>query len=233
MGPDPSPLLKPAPKRILEAMLAGATSLTEIAKRTRMSKPALVPHLKALVALGLVEHQRLPTSTGSEARYTLRDASLHISVRAADRAVLSWATVGPWDPALPLLAQIPQADVRAEVAAFLHALRRGAGKRGDDLVILLFGSGARGEATWKSDLDLLVLVPKVEPALQAAVDAAAFEAETASQHTVRPTLVARADFDAGSKRIYEEAAKEGLIVWAPRGENAPWSTMQRYKAISP
>lgn len=230
MASDWSILLRPTPRKILGAMLGGASSLTELARATRMSKPALIPWLKALAALGVVRHERVPTPEGTEARYHLQDASLHVSVDSARGVVLSWASASAFEPDLPLLGQVPQPEVRAEVATFLRALGRGAPDVAADAAIVLFGSGARGDATWKSDIDLIVLTDAA--GADVAVGKAAFETDLGSQHAIRPLVASPNEFAAARKRIFQEAAREGIIVWAPRGENAPWSRMDRYKRIS-
>lgn len=232
MAKDWTSLLRPGPRRVLDAMLHGASTLTEIADATGLRKPSLHPHLKELAALGVVEQQRIATPTGWEVRYALRDASLHLSIHGAERVALSWGSIGPWEPDVALVAQVPQPDVRAELATFLRALRRAVGAPADDLAIVLFGSAARGDATWKSDIDLFILVDRPTPALDAAIELATFEAGTASQHAFQPVIMTRAEWSESRKRIAEDAREEGLLVWAPRRENAPWSTLKRYRSIS-
>jgi len=221
-------LLKPAVRRIIDAMLGGATTLTAIAEATGHSKPALVPQLKALAELGVVHGERIPTSTGSEAHYRLRDVSLHLSIDAARSAAVAWATPGRWDAELSLLAQVPQPEVREEVRRLLLALRD-AGQLPRDAVLILFGSAARGEATWKSDIDILVLVEALDPRRERAFDEAAFEAQIGTQHAFSPTFVTRDEWTSNRKRIVQEARAEGIILWG--GEEAPWSSMKRYGAI--
>ena len=232
MADDWAILLKPSTRRILNAMLSGATSLTEIADATRMTKSALVPHLKALASLGVVRGERVGTPTGAVARYQLQDASLHISIDASRHAVISWAGRGAWPADVPLVSQIPQPDVREEVAIFLRALREAMGRASDALVIVLYGSAARGEATWKSDIDLLILLDERDPGTEQSVHDAIFAAQMRSQHAFSPTFLDRAEWLVSKKRIVAEAREEGMVVWAPRGENAPWSTLTRYKAIT-
>lgn len=224
-------ILKPAPRRILRALLDGASTLTEIAEATRMAKPSLSPHLKDLTALGVLEHERTPTPTGWEARYRLRDFSLHLSVDAEARSVVSWATDGRWDPALPLLAQVPQPDIRKEIGEFLRAFEQRV-ERDDEppaAAIVLYGSAARGEATWKSDIDLVVISDV--PGVHEHAEAALAEAVVLSEHVFRPVFATTEEFAGGRKRILAEAAKEGLIVWA-KGGVAPWTKMEKYTSIS-
>lgn len=227
---DWSAVLRPTPRRILEAMLGGASSLTEIAGSTRMGKSALVPHLKDLVAIGVLRSERVPVAGAVEARYHLRDCSLHLSIHASDRVAISWAADADWSPDAPLLAQIPQGEVRQEVQAFLDALSRADAMITQSCVVILFGSGARGEATWKSDVDVLVLVDGSRA--REVVDQAAAAASIGTQHAIVPTVCAPEDFAARRKRILSEARREGMIVWAPKGVSAPWREMERYKAIS-
>lgn len=223
-------LLKPSVRRVLDAMLGGATTLTEIAAVTGLTKSALVPHLKAMGELGLVHGERVATPTGSEARYRLRDVSLHLSIDAARSTATSWATVGPWTPESPLTAQIPQPAVRSEVDRLLLELRK-AGVLGRGETLVLLGSVARGEATWKSDIDVLVLRDTRDAAWEDAYLRAQFEVEMGAQHRFSTTFITRDDWTAGRKRLVQEARDEGIVIWTTRGEEAPWSTMKRYAAI--
>lgn len=220
-------LLKPNVRRILDAMLGGATTLTAISEATGQSKPALVPQLKALAELGVVHGERVPTSTGSEARYRLRDVSLHLSFDASRSAVIAWATPGRWHSELPLLAQVPQPEVRDEVRRLVQALRDAGQLK--DVVLILFGSAARGEVTWKSDIDVVVLVEERDATRERAFEETVFEAQIGTQHAFSPTFVTRDEWTADRKRIVQEAHEEGIVVWG--GEDAPWSTMKRYGAI--
>lgn len=223
-------VLKPTPQRILSAMLGGARTLSEISAKTKLKKPALVPHLKDLVALGVLRHERVPTSTGTEARYEPNAFSLHLSLDPARGHALAWGAPGAWDPRFPLAAQVAQPDVRAQIVAFLAALR--ATPIGDELVVILYGSGARGDATWKSDIDLIVLASPARPRgeTQRAVETATFESSIGAQHAIRPSIETREDFELARKRVHVEAMAEGLVVWA--GGDAPWSKMERYRSIS-
>lgn len=225
-------LLRSPVRRVLDAMLAGSSTLSELSRETGASKSAILPHLKALAALGIVHHERVPTSTGSEARYRLRDASLHISFDAGGGRVIAWGTLGRWSTEFPLLGQIPQPEIREEIGLFLRALRDAAGASAAKLVVIAFGSASRGDATWKSEIDLFVLVERRSAALAKAVERATVEAAAASQHAFQPLVIGRDEWPVSKKRVVLEAYREGIVVWAPRGENAPWSTMSRYASIS-
>lgn len=227
---DWSLLLRPTPRKVIEAMLAGASTLTEISTATRMSKPALVPHLKKLVALGALRSERVPVAGAVEARYHLNDFSLHLSLRGADKTAIAWATNAAWSPDAPLVAQVPQSVVREEVAGFLRTLNELGPEVAANCVVILFGSGARGEATWKSDVDLIVVTDVA--GARKAIEIASAQASIGTQHAIVPTVSTSKDFVAKRKRIFEEAAREGMIVWAPRGDLAPWPKMDRYRTIS-
>lgn len=230
---DWSVLLRPTPRRILEAVSQGARTLTELSVATGIKKPALAPHLKQLVGAGVLRHERLATPTGSEARYEPSDVAIHVEMRARDATLLTWATLGPSHPDAPLLSQVPQSELREEAAAFLRALRASAGLLSDEVTVLLFGSAARGDATWKSDIDLLVLAQEnARDEVAEHVERAAYEASMRSQHAVVPTLATFKEFEERPKRIHQEAKREGMIIWAPRGDLAPWGKLERYRRFA-
>lgn len=244
MAGDWSILFRPAPRRILDALLAGARSLTELSDETGLRKPSLQPHLKELAALGIIQRDSVATTMGREVRYRLRSASLHLDLGELPGVALGWATSGFVDWQFPLTGQVPQEKPREEVVRFLRLLgpvlsARFEGEAWHRSFVLLYGSAARGEATWKSDLDLLVLLP--DPpwnGLEAAVDDVVSTVQMAGPHALSVRLAEKTAFVRSKKAMDREIAEEGIVVWGPRpraGEEvsrAVWARMKRYKGIS-
>jgi predicted nucleotidyltransferase len=229
---DWAAVLKPAVRPLLERLLQGPASLSELSAASGISRQAAHEHMAGLVALGVASKEEVRTATGREVRYELRPASLHLELRPQAKAVIAWASAGHLDPAFPLTAQIPQEDLRNEVASALALIARsyGAGFPDDVPFVVLFGSVARGEATWKSDIDLMFVTSPAgnEERLR---DAAA-GAQEHTQHPIRVHVTAPEDLLAGRRLIEREALESGLIIHAKEETDPLWARMDRYKRIS-
>lgn len=233
---DAGTLLRPTSKRILETLLGGRRSLTELAEATGLRKQSLAPYLRALADLGFIEHEVHPTSTGREVHYRLLGSSLHLEFRPEAESVISWVSPGPVHHDFPLLSQIVDQRLRVEVLSTLAALKVPA-THADDLwseaFIILFGSVARGEATWKSDIDLLFVTRREEaPGLEDAVLDGLAIVQEQLEHPTRAHFSTRDDFLSGRTVIDREAAKDGMVLHDPWGEVELWKAMGRYKRIS-
>lgn len=227
-------LLRPASIRTLQALIEGPKSLTELAAAMRLSKPTLLPILRRLTEADWIERTDLRGPTGREISYSLRAASLHLELRPTQRVAISWATAGGIDDRFPLAAQIADPSVREQVLTALRLLSRSMRKEFDKglFAIILFGSAARGEMTWKSDIDLMFLFDHDDPGLVAELvhDEIANIQEFVT-HPVRGHTMERSDFLAGEKTLAKEAAKDGLVLTA-RKEDPIWTRMARYRSIS-
>ncbi|MEA3200211.1 MAG: Bacterial regulatory protein arsR family [Thermoplasmata archaeon] len=240
MSGDWSIVLRPTSRRILGALLGGSRSLTDLAQTTGLSKPSLQPHLKELAALGVIERDARATQQGREVRYHLRNASLHLELDLVTSTAIGWATAGFVDWRFPLTGQIPQDDARDEVTLFLrHVGPRIPSALWNDSFVILYGSAARGEATWKSDLDLRMLFPKpVTSKVEQDIDDVVAWVQETHPHALSVTFGTVQAFIGSRKTLDQEIAAEGMIVWGPRaleGEEvnrALWERMRRYKAIS-
>lgn len=228
-------LIRPASKRILEALLAGRRSLTELAAATGVAKPSLLPTLRRLAEFGWVKREVVRAATGREVYYTLQGGSLHLELRPETGVAIGWVGSGVVDDTFPLASQIADHAVHAEVLVALKLLRSKMRKFFEKpaFSIILFGSAARGQMTWKSDIDLLfVLDPEEDPnALHDHLVNQVADLQEFVTHPVRAHVVELDAFMQGKGTIAKEAASEGMILFARR-EAPLWSKMSRYHVIS-
>jgi predicted nucleotidyltransferase len=231
MEGDWSHLLRPSGRRVVNLLLSGPRTLTELAAETGLTKPSLLPTLRQLAMLGIVERTEIRTPEGRATSYRLLSASLHVEVRGEGVAV-SWATTGPVPDDFPLAAQVEDPLIRSEALVALRSLRSGLPQAMPTLFIVLYGSAAAGQTTWKSDIDLLVVMRDEDvDAWENVVDRIA-DVQHLVTHAVRAEVTGRTAFLAGKSKIEREAAERGLVLWGPREVNELWQRMERHRSIS-
>lgn len=224
-------LFRPSSKRILDLLLAGSQSLSDLARETQLSKPTLTPQLKALEELGVIAKSEDKTTEGREVRYTINPASVHLEFNPENGTAISWASQGRAAPDFPLTSQIVDKALRAEI---LLALRRVRAEL-SHVFVILFGSVARGEATWKSDIDLLFVLPddaaNNSDRRERIKDILALVQEDVA-HAVRAHFATRSEFLSSRRAIESDAAEEGLVLHASDEESELWRRMTRHASIS-
>lgn len=218
----------------MEALLVRKKSLTEIATELGLSKPGLLRHLRALREIGVVEQEVVRSREGRETYYSLRAGSLHLELRPDASSIISWVSAGPVDNRFPLASQIEDEEFRKDVLAVLGGLHGGLMHLDawDDFAIVLFGSGARGEATWKSDIDLLFVAYEGDArGAKETLGLTLSVIQEETRHRVQPHFTTIDALLDGRKTVDKEAIREGMILHAPSREVSIWRAMTRYKRI--
>lgn len=225
-------LIRPASARIVSALVQGRRSLTEIAAAVRTSKPTVLATLRRLEEAGWVEREEVRDARGREVFYALRAGSIHIDLRPEAKCIVAWASPGAIDEHFPLTAQIKELDVRGEVLTALRRIKRDLGRDWRRFTVVLFGSAARGELTWKSDIDLAFIFEREadDEAIQAVYDGAA-EVQELVSHRIRIHMVPREAIPLGKGALVQEILREGIVVSGER-DDPLWSMMTRHSGIS-
>ena len=218
-----------APKKVLNALLEGEKSLTELAELVNISKQALLKHTNQLERQGLID-SNFGEGKGGEKTFTLVSNTILLSVNE-NGYVLSCANRGFLDQKYPLLIQVPQLKFRNEVRKYLEAL----GETKIDISVVLYGSLARGEATKESDIDLALIdrrwTDKEKENLRELLSDTMME-QTIT-HPPSLTFLTYNQFDHPGSEVQKEIVNYGILIYAGKEDKQEylWKTLKRYKSI--
>jgi predicted nucleotidyltransferase len=230
-------------KEILELLLERPRTLSELHSLTGKSRPTLLKHLDFLERFGLVTRNVEVTSVGKQVSYTLNRLTVFFHTDPAKRAFIAFKTSDPIEPDLLLAEQVPQDEFRRDVKCYLRAISKTCGEWDPLPTVIAFGSVARGEATWKSDIDvLIVLEPRIrvnagriieiDEAENVLRDSLA-EAASEAKHSMRPHFVRREEFIREDGGIIQEARSHGLMIFGDmNGGLEVWRQLTRYRSIT-
>jgi DNA-binding transcriptional ArsR family regulator/predicted nucleotidyltransferase len=237
-----SPLgLGGTPRRIIEILTTeGELSLTELCKRLGLQKPTVVMHLRKLTSLGAVARREERTSRGREIFCRAQDLTVALIVHPEGHSIISLRSRGRVDLPHILLEQVPEdgADGGEFKEDLRHVLKAIDGlpktKRPD--YVILFGSVARGEGPWKSDLDLCFISRRWDgengPTPDSVLDKVA-DVSTKMKHRVNPHFYNFMEFENGDSLLIREIKESGLVIHGDLYRRSKlWRQMRRYKTIT-
>ena len=215
----------PKVKSIINFLLKGEKSLSEITKFLKVSKPTALKYLNELENLGLITSNIYTTKIGREKRFQTNSYSCTLSIDP-DKGAIFFCTEDPLDLRNPLIGQIKQNEFRLIVNTCLQQILKSLKA---EFAIIIYGSIARGEATSKSDLDILLLTTKNwDEKRKSFVMNALYKSSIETLVQAKPLFWTLEKFinkhDSLSKRIKQE----GFIVYDSTGQGELWKVMKRY-----
>lgn len=226
-------LFKETTKRIIESLLIGKKSLTELADLLNISKPTLQQkYLGTLEELGIVTKSLEKNSKGREAYYHLERFSLFLSINPENKRGISFTTSSRFQLPAMLLEQIPNSEFREDLILLMDRIGDVARPDGSSY-IMVFGSVARGEGTWKSDIDIAVLQPQWDDGPRKAYLDLLSEITMITKHQIKPQFFSFEEFENGESALIREIKDSGIVIFGDifEGENI-WSEMKRYRNIT-
>ncbi len=214
------------PKRkLLNLLLEESRSLSELSEEMDMSKSAVLKHLDSLEEAGVVRSFKEKTSIGRRKVYDIKSFSTCISISEEGYAI-SFQAGSSLDPDFPLVNQIPQKELREEVKEYLRGLKI----TDKEFSVVIFGSVARGEATWKSDIDAVLFSDSWDGEKEQVLEKMSeVSMREDVERSMNPHFHSYDDLE-NPARLIKEVKEEGMIVHS-KGDDRLWKDLERYSSI--
>ena len=226
-------ILKKSPKKIIEFLASeGEKSLTEIAEELDMSKPGASKHLKMLKSIEIVNEKQEKSKIGIETFYSLNHFMLMFMINPGGKSIIAFRSKETFSPQLLLLEQIEEGEFKKDLKIFLeNVMELDEDQRPE--YIILFGSVARGEGIWKSDIDLCLLYLKWSELDKRKIEELISQVVMNTNHIIKPYFLNLLEFEHENSMLNKEIKDHGLVIHGNiYGRDELWREMKQYKSIS-
>lgn len=217
------------PKQIINALLQGEKSLTDLSKEIDISKQALLKHLNQLEERGFIQSKKSPKDAVQKS-YSIISNTVLLSINENGYAI-SCSSNGFLDERYPLLIQITQAEFRNEIRRYLVAIE----KSNCNPAVIVYGSVARGKAGKESDIDLSLVKPswKKEETEELMDTLSDLTVEEDLPHSLSLTFQTYEELESPDHDIQREIVENGTLIYNknPKQSVNLWQTLKRYKNI--
>jgi len=225
-------ILRKTSRKILEYLNAeGEKSLSVMTGSLGLSKPAVIKHLKELESIGIVSKRKEKTETGVETFYSLNRFSLVMIFNPENKTMINIKSFSDFKLQHLLLEQVEDEEFKEDLREFLTGVAE-LGEEDLPRYIILFGSVARGEGTWKSDVDVALLDLKWERDAKKKIEELISDVTMGAKHPLKPHFLALLEFEGGDSLLIKEIKESGLVIYGDifRRRNL-WREMKRYRNI--
>jgi len=212
-------------KQIINTLLTGKKSLTELASTIKSSKPSILWQLAELEQRGIVEKRIEKTLIGREAIYELKSYTTFLSLSSYGGIQIETST--EFEPEFLLLEQVKNGEFKSDLRILLKKLSK---KLSKSNFIILFGSVAQEHGTWKSDIDIAIISPENEQ-WKNKIEELIAEASQKTKHQIKPKFISFDKFMVGASLFVKEVKDTGMIIWGHLLKGEVWKEMKRYKNI--
>jgi predicted nucleotidyltransferase len=216
-------------KRIIELLLQGNKTLSEIVAEIGISKPGAIKHLKKLEEFNIIKGEYERNYDGRIVRYHLQPFHMLISIDPETNTALSFAADDVLDEDFILLGNIPQKEFRDEVKEYLKQITN---VNFVSFLIILYGSVAQGSANRKSDIDLLILKDSWTKNETGEILDRIVKATIGVNHATKPLFLSFDDFKTMDETLKKEIKDNGIIIYEKGKQwNEIKQELRRYKSI--
>jgi predicted nucleotidyltransferase len=218
--------------KIIDELLKGERSLTELSTALKISKPTLHQrYLKDLLNAQVIRRKEYRTSKGKEVSYALEYFTVHLSIDPSMGTCISFMNHNGMDPEAFLVSQVAQTEFHEDLSKLVHGLIGTKGHRPD--MLIMYGSIARGEGREKSDIDLLFLKEGWREEEKESIIDLLSRIALITTHQISPTLMTTQEFLKGSGRLFDEIRENGMVIYQGKSpEGRVWKELKRYRGIS-
>lgn len=226
-------IFKPTSKRIIDALLKGKKSLTQLSDELELSKSLLMQkYLASFEKMGLVSKTLEKNNNGREAFYELQSFTLHLTIIPKAKSTVGFATSSETTPQTFLLEQIDDERFKEDLRPILKKIAEMKKGARPELVIL-YGSVAKGEGSDRSDIDIAIIKKGWDKkTLDLYLDLIA-DISSRTDHVIKPLFFSTDEFVKGSRAILKEIKRTGIVILGDlfSGEEL-WQEMMTHGSIS-
>jgi|GEM_PF-1010265 len=218
-----------AKEKIINTLLKGEKPLTQISEKIGISKQTTLNHLNELEERGIIKSysKKKKKSNIKVKIYKIQSFSTLFSIKSTERGgyAINFQANTELDTDFPLLNQIPQEKYREDIKKYLKNIK----ELKHPLTITIFGSVARGKATWKSDIDAALFSDKwtKEEKDKVLDEVSKVNTQGKVEASLNPHFKKYSEKDKITKEIY----KGGLLIHTTREDEELWEKMKEYQTI--
>lgn len=225
-------LFRPVAFKIMNELLEGDQSLTELSISLEISKPTLQQrYLSDLIEMGVVEKNIIKTNKGREARYRLLPFHYQLSIDPERKIAVNFTSDQPLNASHPMLNQVKGQSAHDDLKVILGMI--------DDtpnlskgIYIVVYGSVARGTESEKSDIDLMFLREEWTKDIKDTFINLLADIAYKLHHRISPQFKEFDELKEDGSAFADEIRTTGIIVFDGNGGGGIWEEMRRYRNIS-
>lgn len=212
-------------RKIIELLARDQKTLTEITNKLEISKSGALKQLDKLVDSNLISKKIETTEIGRESIYSLNNFTYFFSLNPGSDSIIQVKTTSSFRLPFLLLEQVEQEKFKNEIKELFKRLE-------EPPFTILYGSVAKGEGTWKSDIDLMFLKESWSKKEKESINDIISEVNMEIDHQITSKFRTFSRFKKG-KSLVEEIKDSGIIIYDDLYERSKiWQRMKRYKSIT-
>ncbi len=226
-------IFKGTSRILIEFLLRGKKSLSELSTELELSKPLLQQkYLSTFERLGLVEKTILKNKKGREAYYELKPFTIHLSIDPVSSSVISFVSHSEFTCKTLMLEQVKDNRFKDDLRVIVEHIGD-SGNTMDLNYIILYGSVAKEEGSDRSDIDIALVSEgwnKVSKELYLDILSGA---SVDIDHVIKPIFITEQDIIFGKNDLIQEIRRTGKIIYGDFFEGKElWKKMGTYRSIT-
>ncbi len=211
-------------RKIINNLLEGEKTLKQLSENLELSKQTILDHLNKMEEKNLIETYMEKQNNTRIKKAEIKEFSAIISINKSH--AIQYTADSEINFKYPLVNQIPQKNLREQTLEYLKEIS----SMQKPLTIVIFGSVARGEANWKSDIDIALFTDKWTNKEEIRDKISQVNIEKQMETSMNPNFKNYKDIK-GKDELIKEIKKDGIIIYTTREEEKLWEEMKKYQNI--